>query len=551
MTDRDDRLVDDFLEDLGAADVPPGLARSVSRRIRDEQPRRASRLTAWWGIAAAAVAILALGGMAFVVAGPKPSPSVSALPPSASSTTAPPSSPSPSAPVTAAPNNLPLVTPAPSPIGTPAPTSQTPGPSDSPAASPAAFHVTLDPSGLPLPVLVSDTSFTVRAAAGVVHNLTTNGPIEVVQGSSPNEVILGWLGGGCDLYAEVSIDAARTTLTKSTLTTNRGCDANGIERAVELTFTQPVAVASLKAELGVPLGGHSALSPTALAFTDVKHGYLAGTDVDTGLASVMATDNVDAGSFYADMRIGWGTVMGLGVTVDATGSAFPVVALSCTADPADPGCNPGIYLGPGPRWGRLSESDPTALAVLGSRLAALVVGTFPASGTAAFPPREVTLSADAGQTWRNVDSPCPDLYATGIGLDVQNRTLVVCEGGGATGSSRKTMYRSLDATATSWAKLQAPPEAGTGFQMSLATDATGLMWGPRSPLLQTADAGHTWKTNPIADGDVRIVLSGSAVTGGRAVILVWDPDVDRVLLLRSTDGGKTWKELLRFPPPSF
>ena len=59
-----------------------------------------------------------------------------------------------------------------------------------------------------------------------------------------------------------------------------------------------------------------------------------------------------------------------------------------------------------------------------------------------------------------------------------------------------------------------PLRIGNGKPGSLATDGTGLMWGPRSPLLQTADAGHTWTTNPIADGDVRIVLSGSAVAGG-------------------------------------
>ena len=547
MTDRDERLLDAFLDDLGTAPVPPDLARSVSRRIREQQPARASRLAAWWGLAAAAVAILAIGGLVFVVAGPKPSPSVSAVPPSASSSVAP------SVPVTPVPSNLILVTPAPSPIGTPLPfPTPTAGPSDTPSPSAApTFHVTLDPSGLPLPVLVTDNSATLESTAGVKHNLTTNDPIEVVQGSSPNAVIVGWLGGGCDLYAEVSIDAARTTVTEATLTTNQGCDAIGVERAVQLTFVQPVAAASLEGRLGVPLGLHPALSPSAVAFTDATHGYLAGTDLITGLAYYTATDDIDGKSFYADMPIGWGTVTGIAVTVDATGSAFPVVAISCSAtDTPDPGCVPGIYLGPGPRFGRMSDADPKALAAQGSHLAALVVGPMDPLASYPFPQRRVTVSADAGQTWRTVDSPCPDLEATGIAIDGQDRVLVVCEGSAATGSARKTMYRSLDASATSWAKLPAPPEAGTGFQMSLATDATGLMWGPRSPLLQTKTGGASWVANSVADGDVRIVVAASALPEEHGVLLVWDGDRQRVLLLRNTYGF-TWTELIAFPPPSF
>ena len=540
MSDRDERLLDAFLEDLGSAPVPPDLARSVSRRINDQQPSRANRLTAWWGLAAAAVAILALGGLVFAVAGPKPSPSVSAVPPSASSSASPSASAASPAP-TPVPSNPILPTPSP-----------TLGPSDGPQASPAAFHVTLDLSGNPLPVLVSDLSMTVQTAGAIEHNLAGTSPVEVIQGSSPDAVIVGWLGSGCELFTEVALDGARTTVTVSDMTTNQACDPNTSERAVQITFTQPVAASSLSARFGVPLGIHPALSPTSLAFTDQKHGYVAGIDLQTGLAYYMATNDVDAETFFSDMPIGWGTVTGLGVTVDARGSAFLVVALSCPSDnPPDPGCNPGIYLGPGPRWSRMSGANPTALAAQGSHLVALVVGTFPANGTAAFPPRKVTHSADAGQTWQTVDSPCPDLSATGIALDGQNRTLVVCEGGGATGTSRKTMYRSTDATATAWTKLPAPPETGIGFQMSLAADSTGLMWGPRSPLLLTTDGGKTWMPNSIADGNVRTVDSGSALPGGNALILVWDPDVQWVLLLRTTDGGKTWKQLVRFPPPRF
>ncbi|HEY5628213.1 MAG TPA: hypothetical protein VIR16_01770, partial [Candidatus Limnocylindrales bacterium] len=62
MTDRGERLLQAFLDDLGTASAPAGLSRRVSRRIQDEHPARASRFSPWFVPAAAAVAILALVG---------------------------------------------------------------------------------------------------------------------------------------------------------------------------------------------------------------------------------------------------------------------------------------------------------------------------------------------------------------------------------------------------------------------------------------------------------------------------------------------------------
>jgi hypothetical protein len=317
---------------------------------------------------------------------------------------------------------------------------------------------------------------------------------------------------------------------------------------VVLTFGQPVAASSIKGQWGMPLSPHMQwLSPTAISFTDVNHGFVAGTDTTTGLAFLVET--TDGGKGWNDTPIEWGTVTGLAVTVDATISAYPMVAVSCTVgvDTPDPGCVPGIYQGLGSRWGRMSDADPVALAARDSVVAALIVGPMLPNASYAFPPRSVAISSDAGQTWLTVDSPCPNLEATGIALDGEHRPVVVCEGGAGTGEAPKTAFRATDTWAMDWTKLPAPPNAGTGFQLSLAADGTGLMWGPRSQLLITADSGSTWTPNAIADGNLRIVLDGSALPGGKALILVWDPDRNAILLLRTTNAGAKWTELVAFP----
>ena len=323
MTDRHEHLMKAFLDDLGSAPVPTGLARRVSGRIQGEHPVRASRFGAWFLPVAAALAILALVGFAVIVGGPKPSPSVQPVPPSASA----------------------LATPAPSPSSTPV-TPPTVAPDQSvvptPSASIPAFHITLDPGGNPLPVMVSDASSTVTGAAPVRPNLSTNDPVEVVQGSAPNDVVVAWVGGGCDQLSQVTLDAARTTVSVSTLTTSQGCDAIGIERAVALTFGQPVAAASIRGQWGPPLSPHMmALDPSAVSSTDANHGFVAGHDAFTGLAYLAETNN--GGTSWNDMPVGWGTVTGAAVTVDATVRAYPIVAISCSA--GRPYARPGLRAG--------------------------------------------------------------------------------------------------------------------------------------------------------------------------------------------------------------
>ena len=117
----------------------------------------------------------------------------------------------------------------------------------------------------------------------------------------------------------------------------------------------------------------------------------------------------------------------------------------------------------------------------------------------------------------------------------------MCESEGATGSSLKEIRRSKDGGRT-WAKLADGPYGGTLMQMDVLSDGTGWLWGPRSHLLETTNGGVSWTPLDVADGEVRIVYGADAWGGGAGIILVWDPDRQATLLLR-TDDGRTWTEL--------
>lgn len=162
------------------------------------------------------------------------------------------------------------------------------------------------------------------------------------------------------------------------------------------------------------------------------------------------------------------------------------------------------------------------------------------------PVPELRASGDGGETWTATTPPCPATWSLQDAVRSDASTIVaVCESEGATGNAFKVLRRSTDVGRT-WAKLADGTYPGTGMHLDIAADSTGWMWGDRSRLLETADSGATWTALDVADGDVRIVRDADAWGVGGGVILVWDPDREATLLLR-TDVGRTWTELYAWP----
>jgi len=205
---RDD-LVDIFLADLGAPPAPEALASAVGQRIRDGYPRRRSVVGPWLA-AAAVVALLAIGGGAWIVAAPGPSP-----------------------------------TPAPSP-------SPTPGPSPRQTAEPSAaspfgrawrMPIRNESEDVTVALTVLDRS---GAMAGVAQ--ASSWPagsderpfaLQVGPGSDATSITVSWIGSICDEQATLELAADGHTLSLW-LPPQGNCDTIGVGFRVELRFAHPV-----------------------------------------------------------------------------------------------------------------------------------------------------------------------------------------------------------------------------------------------------------------------------------------------------------------------
>ncbi len=521
MTDRDPRLVDAFLEDLGSAPVPGGLEADVARRIRDERQERRGRPGAWFAWAAVLVVVTTVAGVAWVVAGPGPTPTPPAIHPT----------------------GAPLPEPSSSPTLSFFP-SASPGASTTPGTS--LFRLVDDTiQSDPLPILVDDASGTVIGATVGVVAAIPEAPVGLTQGPDARSIHVQWVGGPCDQLAWVKVDPIVRVVSVSTRTTPANCDAMGLARSVALRFELPVDASAWQGRAATATW-KPMLQPAAIAFTETTHGYIGGMDAATGLAVVSET--FDGGGTWASESVTWGTVVGLGLDADQN----PWAAVSCGDLPDD--CAAGVYRRAGMHWTRVLAVDPVRLAVSGPDVAVLVAVPITGGDTVGLPPRQIRRRYASTDSWATLKDPCggQSSYATAISLDGQSNLVVVCEGQGATGSSRKTIWRSVGDVPGHWETLAAGPEPGTGMAMSLAPDGTGWLWGSRSHLLMTVDGGASW-TQPavsIADGDARIVFGADALGGGSGVTLVWDPDRPATLLLRTADGT-TWTEMTAFPSPRF
>lgn len=511
MTRERDELVDEFLADLGTAPVPHDLATTVGRRLRHEHPARASRLSPWLA-AAATVAMLALGTYAWSVAGPGPSPT-----------------PTPSSAPSASPS-----TGSPTPAATAAPSAAGDWPITLNPVEPGAPHA-------PLALIVIDHS---GSMVGVAQATSATRPapaaplaLGIGPGADDRSITVAWTGGGCDERAQLELAADGRTLALR-YPPGPGCDAVGIEFAVELRFARPADPASFAGSWGKNLVSVTDIKPRVVAFSDPQHGFVAGTTI-SGDAIILETS--DGGATWRVEGLGSGAATDIGVAARDIAWA----GRDCASGPDT--CVAGLYrFDVDGIWGRAGLDWPTRLSFSGQDGAALFLAADTPVDGAGAPMPEVRLSNDGGETWTTVTSPCPATLRTQDVTRVDASTVVVvCESEGATGNASKALYRSTDAGRT-WTKLADGPNSGTGTGLALRSDGTGWLWGARSPLLATRDGGRTWTDLGVADGNVRIVQDADAWGGGAGVVLVWDPDRQAMLLLRTADGS-SWTELFAWP----
>jgi hypothetical protein len=148
-------------------------------------------------------------------------------------------------------------------------------------------------------------------------------------------------------------------------------------------------------------------------------------------------------------------------------------------------------------------------------------------------------------------SPCP----AGVNQSVRSDDWFLCIGQGSAGSGEKAVYRitTHGTKRLAWAFLGPTLTAhgitpqGYAVGIAMGRDGFGIIWESRGPLLVTRDGGSQWLSLPkIGVPDVDFGISGAALAGGRAWVLLARGNVHR-RLLTTTDAGRTWRLVHRWP----
>ncbi len=176
-----------------------------------------------------------------------------------------------------------------------------------------------------------------------------------------------------------------------------------------------------------------------------------------------------------------------------------------------------------------------------------------ASNTASAPEGVVMFGTrNDGRSWSSLTPPCA-IGVVSVRSADGTTVWALCGGGGGAGSGPKAVYVSSDGGHT-WqerANDTATPPVGTlslgGYAISLATAGprTGLVGSLRAGILRSTDGGRTWRdvgssrTCLLQDNGVTELWFVSSSTGW-ALEQNDDGGPQCPLLVRTNDGGATW-----------
>jgi photosystem II stability/assembly factor-like uncharacterized protein len=167
---------------------------------------------------------------------------------------------------------------------------------------------------------------------------------------------------------------------------------------------------------------------------------------------------------------------------------------------------------------------------------------------------------DGGRTWEAVDTGGATIKGV-CAIDIlhtrrifqgelQPRTVIHAAGrvGGPKG-----MLRSVDGGAT-WSVIDIAPHAGMILDVKFFDEMTGLVFAATHPdpaqaeglILRTEDGGKTWKEVYRSGRTFELIWKASFPEGsatGYATVQSYDPERATQLVIRSDDKGKTWREI--------
>ncbi|HEY3366772.1 MAG TPA: YCF48-related protein [Symbiobacteriaceae bacterium] len=150
----------------------------------------------------------------------------------------------------------------------------------------------------------------------------------------------------------------------------------------------------------------------------------------------------------------------------------------------------------------------------------------------------LTSSADGGKTWAKLPSPCGDGAAAGAFSFVSPTTgWMLCGGQPGAGQQQKSLFRTADG-GQHWTPVAAGGLPGSGYVADLFFLDAGHGWFSltRGGLYATADGGKTWTmVKGLSQPDSFKVVRFVSLTQGYLI-----QDHGGTGLIATTDGGATW-----------
>ena len=173
-------------------------------------------------------------------------------------------------------------------------------------------------------------------------------------------------------------------------------------------------------------------------------------------------------------------------------------------------------------------------------------------------------STDGGKTWRPavgpnpLASPCPpglDLSANQTVTTTGGKGYALCAGQGAAGSMSKAVYR---LGVSGWKRIAYTPLIGKGQVgglaaygypegMAMADDGFGLIWESRGTLYVTRDGGYHWAGEPhVARPEIDFGIAGATLRGGSGYVILSQGGSMKRRLLVTHDAGRHWRAAYRW-----
>ena len=301
----------------------------------------------------------------------------------------------------------------------------------------------------------------------------------------------------------------------------------------------PVLIATVVAGVPAAFAVVKHAVPVTVAFWDGQRGLAAVTRFVScgprGSGELVTIERTaDGGRTWTRVR----DACSVGETLATAGSRTAFVAVPGGLLRTDDG---------GATWWSMRAPDIGALS-----FSSASIGWAVTTGTAHW---VVQDTHDGGRTWRRLRRPCDGENAR-VALVGRSHGWILCLGQGGAGNEGKEVYETRDGGSSWHLRSRAPfgvKAVGRldtyGYPTNVVFRPDGRGWMPqiRGATLTTRDGGKTWSQLSITQPEARFGLAVSFVSDASGFVLVQDEAQRLYRLVRTDDGGRTWRRVHVWP----